>query len=72
MKQWLRHVCGVSVTLAAIGCGGVKELPPATQTPEEPSQEEMQRLMQESWEKGGGKGQPPLLKKKTTDNGSQK
>lgn len=67
MIHWVRGVCAggvcaVAMIFCAIGCGtGVEEIGPAPEdeTPPGPSVEDMERLKQESMERGGIKGPRP-------------
>lgn len=57
-----RFVLAIFCAASLMGCGGqIDEVPPATETPQGPSEEEMQRIMKESMEKGGagGRYKPP-------------
>jgi hypothetical protein len=53
----LRKLMLVGVSVFMFGCGAtVSEVEPATETPEGPSEDEMQKVMQESIERGGAQG----------------
>ena len=58
MSKALSILCVTLTVFSISGCGGTTpELPPATESGPAPSQEEMQKMMQESMEKSGMQGQ---------------
>lgn len=53
-----RKLLLASALLVLTGCGGVSEVPPADEGEPEMSQEEQQRMMEESMQRGGRSGSP--------------